>query len=269
MLLTVDIGNTNLFCGVFAGAERAADFRLLTDTRRPADEYGALLWGAMTAQGVTASAINHVIVASVVPSLTASLCGVFERQFTKPIVVNGLTDTGLINRYAVPVTLGADRWVNAFAAREFYGEKGTKHCIIVDMGTATKLEAVTAEGVYLGGAILPGVGVSMDGLFAKAAQLAHVEMTPPRDAIATNTADALRSGILMGYADMVDGLIGRFWNEMVSGLEDGADDESVRIIATGGYAALIAPQSSAIDTVDEYLTLNGLRLLHERMTGER
>jgi type III pantothenate kinase len=137
------------------------------------------------------------------------------------------------------------------------------------MGTATKLEAVTAGGIYLGGAILPGVGVSLDGLLGKAAQLAQVEMTTPREAIGTNTADALRSGVLFGYADMVDGMVGRFWNEMVSGMDEGADDESVRIIATGGYAPLIAPQSSAIDTVDEYLTLNGLRLLHARLMDKK
>jgi type III pantothenate kinase len=270
MLLAVDIGNTNIFFGVFAGAERAADFRLLTDARRPADEYGALLWAALAAQGATPSGITAVVVSSVVPALTTPLCAVFRRLFAaKPLVITGETDTGLVNRYGTPGTLGADRWVNAFAARELYGENGTKHCIVVDMGTATKIEAVTAGGVYLGGAILPGVGISMDGLFLKAAQLARVELTRPHEAIATNTADALRSGILYGYADLVDGMVGRFWSEMVAGMEEGAADDSVRIIGTGGHVSLIAPQSATIDTVDEQLTLTGLRLLHERLASSR
>lgn len=268
MLLAIDIGNTTISCGIYAGAERAADFRLLSDTKRPADEYAALLSASMMSQGVMSSAITSVAISSVVPLLTQTISRFcLKRLALKPLIVTGGTETGLKSRYSPPEALGADRLMNAFGAHRLYGEQGNKHCLVVDLGTATKFEAVTAEGDYLGGAILPGVGISLDALFSHAALLSRVDLTTiPQDAIGTNTADALRSGILFGYADLIDGMVGRLWTEMVAELADGADDESVRIIATGGYASLIAPHCSTIDTVDELLTLNGLRLLHEELT---
>jgi type III pantothenate kinase len=263
MLLALDIGNTNITGGLFDGEAVVAEFRLRADATRPADEYAAQIAGLLHLQaGSVFAEVEAVALASVAPALTGLLTEVTRRYIRRePFVVRaGETDTGLTLAYDPPDALGADRLVNAFAAHQMYaarqGENRAAACIVVDYGTATKLEAVSGDGVYLGGVILPGAGISMDALFAHAALLRRVELTPPPAAIGANTADALRSGILYGYAAQTDGLVYRFRREM--------NVSDARVVATGGLAPLIAPHAATVEIVDTRLTLTGLRLLYER-----
>jgi type III pantothenate kinase len=270
-LLALDIGNTNVSVGLFDSSRLVVDFRLKTDASRPADEYAALLSSILALRSAGSASfpeIGAVAICSVVPAVTVTMEIVCAKYLgVEPFLVNSaVTDTGLMIEYDPPSSLGADRLVNAYAARELHARgaaEAGRHaaCIVADFGTATKLEAVSADGRYIGGVILPGIGISLDALFGRAALLRQIPLTPaPADAIGRNTADALRSGILFGYAAQVDGLVSRFRSEM--------RQEMVRVIATGGHAPLVAPHSSTIDLTDLNLTVVGLRLLYERrLTG--
>ncbi len=263
MLLAIDIGNTNTTFGLFNGSELVADFRLRSERDRTGDEYASLLASLLFARDFTLRDVTAVSMAYVVPPVGAALRDLSERYFgVEPLVVTSQTDTGLEIRYDPPQAVGADRIVNAFAARALYAGGGDEiplaACVVVDYGTATTLDAVSADGKYLGGAIMPGVGISLDALFGQAALLSRVELVAPMGAIGANTADALRSGILFGYAEQTDGMIARFLHEL------GDEGDSAVVIATGGIAPLIAPHAAAIEIVDVNLTLTGLRLLHER-----
>lgn len=263
MLLAIDIGNTNTTLGLFDDDALVADFRLQSRRDRTGDEFAALIASLLLTRGYGLGDIDGVAMAYVVPPVGTALRELAHRHLNvEPLVVTSETDTGLKNLYNPPQAVGADRIVNAFAARALYAQYGENNrsaaCVVVDYGTATTLDAVTAKGEYLGGAILPGIGISMDALFSRAALLSQVELTQPAAAIGTNTAEALRSGILYGYAAQTDGMTARFVGELS---ERGSD---VRVIATGGIAPLIAPYTSTIEIVDVNLTLTGLRLLYER-----
>jgi type III pantothenate kinase len=260
-LLALDIGNTNTTIGLFEGTELIADFRLRSVRDRTGDEYAALIASLLLTRDLKMRDVSGFAMAYVVPPVGGSLRELAARHLpgVDPLIVTAQTDLGLTIRYDPPSAVGADRIVNAFAARELYRRKdGTPApCVIVDYGTATTLDAVTADGAYLGGAIFPGIGISMDALFSHAALLARVELTTPKAAIGANTAEALRSGILLGYAAQTDGMVERFVAEM------GGDD--IRVIGTGGIAPLVAQHTKTLQVVDVNLTLQGLRLAHERL----
>lgn len=257
MLLAVDIGNTHTALGVFDGANLVADFRLRSTSARTADEWAALLISLLGGKGLSPGAVLGVAVASVVPPVGEAWRDLARRYLrVEPLVVAGDMDTGMPIRYHPPSSVGADRIANAVAVRALWGAPHNVPCVVVDYGTATKLEAVSADGVYLGGAILPGVGISQNALFAQAALLPRVPLRVPVRAIGTNTAEALSSGILLGFASQTDGLVARFVAEL---------GPNTRVIATGGFASLIAPHAKTIELVEPHLTLIGLRLLHERV----
>lgn len=272
MLLALDVGNTNTTIGLFDGSEMVADFRLRSVRGRTGDEFAAQLASLLALKGVTVKAITGFAMAYVVPPVGDALRDLARRHLdVDPFVVDAQTDLGIVNRYSPPQAVGADRIVNAFAARELYalphspeggGRSAPAACVIVDYGTATTLDALTSEGEYLGGALLPGIGISMDALFTHAALLSRVELSAPPAAIGTNTADALRSGILLGFAAQTDGMVSRFAAELA-----GRAGRDVRVIATGGIAPLIAPYTSTVEVVDVNLTLTGLRLAYERLRG--
>lgn len=263
MLLAIDIGNTNTTLGLFDNETLLCDFRLQSRRDRTGDEFAAQIASLLLTKGYGLGDITGMAMAYVVPPVGGALREFAERHLSlEPFIVTAETDTGLKNLYNPPQAVGADRIVNAFAARALYAQatEGGRMaaCVVVDYGTATTLDAVTAKGEYLGGAILPGIGISMDALFARAAMLSQVELTKPTLAIGTNTAEALRSGILYGFAAQTDGMTARFVGELA---ERGAE---VRVIATGGIAPLIAPYTNSIEIVDVNLTLTGLRLLYAR-----
>lgn len=252
MLLTIDIGNTNIAFGIFNGAELVQTFRAETARSRTADEYAVLLRQVLALRGIEARIITAAILASVVPPLTDVMVEAVRQALARePSVVGTGTKTGIAVKYENPRDVGSDRIVNAVAAFERY-HAGV---IIVDFGTATTFDCVSPKAEYLGGVIVPGVQVSLDGLLARAAKLSRVEIAAPPRIVGRNTTHALQSGIVHGYASLVDGLVARLRAEL--GFE-------CRVIGTGGLAALIAPHTTTLETVDEQLTLEGLRILHER-----
>ena len=254
MLLAIDIGNTNVSLGVFDGENLIACWRMKSDGARTADEYGVSLRGMFAAAAVDYKKIRSIIVASVVPPLDAAFREMSEKYFNHAaIFVGGKTDFGFPIKYETPSSVGADRVVAAFAARTRYGAP----CVVVDFGTATNFEAVNSKGEYLGGVIAPGVKVLTNSLFSKAAKLPFVEIKKPASVIGTTTAGSIESGIYYGYAGLVDGILRRMIDEL--------GEKSVRVVATGGLASLIAPASEFIETIDADLILEGLRLVYKKI----
>lgn len=252
MILTIDVGNTHTVAGVYEGEELAYHWRFVTEPERTADEYGVLLQSLFAARNVRLSAVAGIIVSSVVPSMVRTVENLAEKYFRiTPLIVGPGIKTGMPILYDNPREVGADRIVNAVAAYERYRTA----TIIVDFGTATTFDYVTPAGEYLGGAIVPGVGISLDALFHKTAKLYRVELVKPPRIVGRNTVNAIQSGIYYGYTALVDG--------MVEGIrrENGAP---ARVIATGGFATLIAAESRTIEDVDEFVTLAGLRILYDR-----
>jgi type III pantothenate kinase len=253
MLLAIDVGNTNTVVGVFEGTELLRHWRLTTDPDRTADEYGILMLGLFRESGLAAGAIDAVIISSVVPPLHFALNTLGKQYFKRaPLFVGAGTRTGMPILYDNPKEVGADRIVNAVAAYEQHHTA----LVVIDFGTATTFDCVTAKGEYLGGAIAPGIQVSMDALFYHASKLPRAEIARPPNVIGRNTIASLQSGLLYGYVALCDGLARRMIAEM--------GNPRPKVIATGGLAPLVAKESEVIEGVDELLTLTGLRLIHER-----
>ena len=251
MILVLDAGNTQIFLGVYEREKLLANCRLATDRQRTADEYGLLLMDFFTNKNLAPGAVEAVVLSSVVPPLTPVLTEMARAYFhCEPLVVGPGIRTGLSIRYENPREVGADRVANAVAAVRLYGAP----VIIVDFGTATTLCAVNADAEYLGGIIVPGIGISAEALFHYAAKLPRVELQKPPQVIGKNTVTSIQSGLLYGYTDLVDGLIRRMMAEM--------GDGQPRVVATGGYCRVIAEESQMIQIVNPVLTLEGLRFIY-------
>lgn len=257
MLLVIDVGNTNVSIGVFDGATLSQTWRLAALRERTADELGIFVTRLFEQTGVDVSALDGIAVASVVPPLTRPMEEMCERYFRrKPLLVDA-SNAGIPVRYSPASDVGADRIVNAVAAWEEYGQGGDVPLIIVDFGTGTTFDIISREREYLGGIICPGIGISADALFQRAARLPRVEVRKPPAVIGQSTVDAIQSGLFFGYVEMVDGLVRRIREELPHG-------SAAIVIATGGLAAVLAGETKSIQHVDPDLTLKGLRLIWER-----
>lgn len=252
LLILVDVGNTNTVLGIYRGDELVESFRLSTDAERTADEYGSLLLPLLALRGVDPMTAEAVVISSVVPPLHPTLERLARRYFDqKPLFIEPGVRTGMPIRYDNPGEVGADRIVNAVAARERYGSP----VVVVDFGTATTFDVVNAAGEYAGGIIAPGIGISAEALFAHASRLYRVDVRKPSELVGRNTAAAMQAGIYYGYIGLVDGILERLTAEL-PGLKG--------VVATGGQAPLIASGSKYIREVDPDLTLTGLKLIYER-----
>jgi len=252
MLLVVDVGNTNTSLGVFEGAELVQHWRLTTVRVRTVDEYGVYARNLFEFAGIDFKAITGVAVASVVPPLNFVVRRMSEQYFNhSPLFVDHTTDTGMKILYEPPSDVGADRIVDAVAAIHKYGVP----CVVVDFGTATTFDAINGRGEYMGGVITPGITISADALFSRAARLPRVEIKRPKAVVGSSTVGSMQSGLYYGYAGLVDGILRRMIDEIGG---------SPRVVATGGLASLIATGSELIEAVDDALTLEGLRLIYER-----
>jgi len=257
MLFCVDIGNTNIVMGLYRGDDLLAPGRISTDHQKMPDEYGMLLMSLLSHQGFRADEIDGACLASVVPPLTDTFREMLDRYLNlEPLIVGGGIKTGVAIRYDSPRDVGADRVANAAAAYRIYGGPAC----IVDFGTGTTFDAVSPTGEYLGGAIAPGVYVAAEALFQRTAKLPRVDLQRPSKAIGTNTVEAMRSGILFGYVGLVEGMVARFREEL---------GPNMRVIGTGGLARLIAQETEAIEVVDLWLTLKGLRIIYQLNQGAR
>lgn len=258
MLLAVDVGNTALNLGIYDGTVLRAEWSVATDRRKTQDEYGLLLLALLEYQGFKAEQITAVVVASSVPPVVPTLDRMFQKYFhVKPLVVGPGVKTGMVIRYDNPREVGSDRIVIAVAAYEKYGGP----LIVVDFGTATIFDVISKEGEYLGGVMAPGIAVSVEALFQQAAKLPRIELVKPKTVLARNTVHAMQSGVIFGFAGQVDEVVARLKEEMGSTLA------GVKVVATGDMAELVAPETSAIETIDPYLNLDGLRVIYERNTA--
>ena len=250
-LFCIDIGNTNVVLGLYEAEALVSHWRIATEHHRMADEYAMLILDLFERSGQDPADVEGVIVSSVVPPLT----GVFEklsgRYFGQaPRIIGAGIRTGVRILYDNPQEVGADRIVNAVAAFERYGGPAC----VVDFGTATTFDAISSEGDYLGGAIAPGIGIAAEALFQRTAKLPRIDLVRPPAVIGKNTVQSMQSGLLFGYVGLVEGIVSRFQSELGQGM---------KVVATGGLAALIAGETDVIDAVDPWLTLEGLRLIWE------
>jgi type III pantothenate kinase len=251
MLLCIDIGNTNITLGLYEGAALGPRWRLSTELERMPDEFGLQVTGLLALAGKSAADIRGVAMASVVPPLTGrwiETCRAYLKA--NPLVVDAGVRTGVKIRYEDPRAVGADRIVDAAATYRLYGGPAC----IVDFGTATTFDAISADGEYLGGAIAPGIGIAAQALFQRTAKLPRVDITRPPAAIGRNTVHAIQSGLLFGYVGLVEGMVGRFRAEL---------GEDMKVIGTGGEVDLIARETKVIEILAPWLTLDGLRMIYE------
>ncbi len=256
MLLAIDIGNTNIVLGVFDNASLVASWRLSTDRGKTADEIGILTTNLLTHRGIDSTEVDAIVMSSVVPPLTATMTTMTTRYFRRvPLNVDGAASTGMPIRYDNPSEVGADRIVNGIAAFERYGRPTGRPVIVLDFGTATTFDAISEKGEYLGGAICPGVQISADALFQRAARLPRIDVSRPPNVIGRTTVASMQAGLFYGYVAMVEGLVQRMRHEL---------GEGAACVATGGLAEVIASETPIIEAVDADLTLVGLRIVWER-----
>lgn len=249
MLLCIDIGNTNITLGLYEENRLGPHWRLATDHGRMPDEFAMQLLGLFNYAKITPNNIDGIALASVVPPLTGKWIEVCRNYLeTDPLVVTAKTQTGVRILYDDPMAVGADRLVDAVAAYQLYGGPAC----IVDFGTATTFDALTADGEYLGGAITPGIGISMEALFRHAAKLPKVDIAQPPSAIGRNTVHAMQSGLLFGYVGLVEGMVARFRSEL---------GDNMKVIGTGGLASVIAQETTVIEHIAPWLTLDGLQMV--------
>ena len=252
MILVLDVGNTNIVLGLYEGKKLLHHWRNSTNRSATADEYGLTLYNLFAHAELRLGAVEGVIISSVVPPLMFALESMCKTYIKKdPLIVGPGIKTGLNVRYENPREVGADRIVNAVAGIELYGTP----LIIVDFGTATTFCYIDGTGQYMGGAIAPGIGISTEALYQRAAKLPRIELVKPKSPVGRNTVTSMQAGIIYGFAGQVDGIVGRIRKE--SGTHP-------KVVATGGLAELIAAESETIDIIDPQLTLQGLRLIYER-----
>ena len=251
MLLAIDIGNSDIVAGIFKGDDLLSTIRITTDTNKTPEEYAVIFSDFFINNGIEISALKQSVISCVVPELSDVLMLTVEKHFNiEPLMVSSVIETGMPILYEDPNEVGADRIANSVAAYRKYSTS----LIVVDFGTATTFDCISENGEYLGGAISPGISISSRALFENASKLPEVDLIKPKKVIGKNTVESIQSGIIYGYAALVDGLIEKISNHMSS---------KPKVIATGGLARLIANESNKIEELDEYLTLKGLKYLRE------
>jgi type III pantothenate kinase len=249
MLLTIDIGNTNITFGLYEGDELGASWRIATNHEQMPDEYGLKFISLLSHAGFNPEDLIGISLASVVPPLTQKIVEACQHYLGKdPLVVDAGIKTGVRILYEDPKAVGADRIVDCAAVQRLYGGPAC----VVDFGTGTTFDAISAEGDYLGGAIAPGIGIAAEALFARAAKLARVDLTRPPSVIGRNTPHAMQSGLLFGYVGLVEGMVARFREEL---------GPEMKVIATGGLAEVVAKETDVLEIIAPWLTLDGLRII--------
>ena len=249
MLATIDVGNTNITLGLYEGETLGPRWRIATDHQRMPDEYGLQFVGMFNQAGIEIESLTGICLASVVPPLTGYIVEACRNYLQKdPLVVDAGVKTGVRVLYEDPKAVGADRIVDAAAVQQLYGGPAC----VVDFGTGTTFDAITAEGGYLGGAIAPGIGIAAEALFSRAAKLMRVDLQRPPGPIGRNTTHAMQSGLLFGYVGLVEGMIARFRTEL---------GEDMKVIATGGLAEVVARETEVLQIIAPWLTLDGLRII--------
>ena len=252
MLLAFDVGNTNIVCGVYKDRNLIRHWRVATDTLQTADGYAALLGNLFQLTGLSFKEVEDIIISTVVPPIIPILETMSQRYFhTKPILVGPGIKTGIKLKYENPREIGADRIVNVVGAYEQYGGP----LIVIDIGTATTFDVVDTNGDFLGGVISPGLGTAAEGLFQRAAKLPRIELVTPKNIICRNTINGMQAGLIFGFAGHIEAIVHRIKKEYGREME---------VVATGGFAKMIAKESTTIDRIDYFLTLTGLRALYER-----
>jgi type III pantothenate kinase len=258
VIIVFDVGNTETTIGVFDGEVLRAHWRITTGVVRTADEYGVLITELVRSENIAATSLDGASVGSVVPGVTGPLAEACERWLEAPVtVIDGRSKLPITLDVEEPLTVGADRIVNTLAASRMY----RSDCIVVDLGTATTFDCITADGVFLGGVIAPGVTTSADTLVRRTSKLPATELVPPARTIGRRTEECIRAGVMLGAADSIDGLVRRIKREWPTPV-------TVKVVATGGLADVLVPLCTEIEMVEPHLTLHGLRMAFQIVTGE-